>query len=115
MSADDPDVSGDETGATPSGLSRRTFLRRGTLTAAAVGVVGSIPGLPGLLLGGSSEAPALETGAGEAESGAAGLSEPLVAHVSDVENGQISLFQGEREIVVRSPALVRQLYLAARN
>ena len=104
---------GPEGGDERHGLSRRVFLRRGTITAAAVGLVGAVPGLPTLLLGASSDAPAVDTGIGEADGAAAGWSEPLIAHVSDVRAGQISLFQGEREIVVRSPDLARQLYRAA--
>jgi hypothetical protein len=42
------------------------------------------------------------------------LSEPLVAHVKDLSTGEISLFQGEREVLVRSPALARGLMSAAR-
>ena len=73
--------------------------------------------IAGASLGASSEAPAVDTGAAEGESAAAGLTEgePLVAHVSDVRAGQISLFQGEREVVVRSPELARQIYLAAHS
>ena len=95
-------------------LSRRAFLRRGTLTAAAVTVVGAVPGLPGLLAGGASEAPAVETGLTETEGAAGALTEPLLAHVTDLNTGEITLFQGEQEIVVRNPALARQIYSATR-
>ncbi len=96
-------------------LSRRTFLRRGTFTAATVAVVGSVPGLSGLIAGTASDAPAVDTGATDVEDDAGALSEPLVAHVKDVKTGEISLFQGEREVVVRSPALARSLLSAARK
>jgi hypothetical protein len=98
-----------------AGLSRRAFLRRGTLTAAAVGVLGSVPGLSGLFVSGASEAPALETGASDAETDAGALSEPLLAHVKDLDTGEISVFQGEREIVIRNPAVARSLFSAARR
>jgi hypothetical protein len=98
-----------------SALSRRAFLRRGTVTAAAVGVVASVPGLSSLLIGGTAEAPALETGAGEVEADAGGLSEPLLAQVKDLHTGEISLLQGEREVVIRNPAVARSLYTAARR
>jgi hypothetical protein len=97
------------------GFSRRTFLRRGTLAAAAVGVVGSVPGLSGLLLGGAAEAPAAESAATEAEGDVGPMTEPLLAHVKDLGTGEISLFQGERETVIRSPALARQLLSAVRR
>jgi hypothetical protein len=96
-------------------LSRRTFLRRGTMTAAAVGVITTVPGLSSLLIGGSAEAPALETGAGEAEADAGALTEPLLAQVKDLHTGEISLLQGEREVVIRNPAVARSLYAAARR
>jgi hypothetical protein len=95
------------------GLSRRAFLRRGTLTAAAVGVMSAVPGLPGLLAGGASEAPAVDSGISEAEGDAGALAEPLLAHVKDLGTGEITLFQGEREIVVRNPSLARQILSAA--
>jgi hypothetical protein len=90
-------------------LSRRAFLRRGTLTAAAVGVVGSVPGLSGLLSAGSADAPAIENSASQAETDVGSLTEPLVAHVKDISTGEISLFRGAQEIVVRDPALARRL------
>jgi hypothetical protein len=96
-------------------LSRRAFLLRGTVAAAAVGVAGSVPGLSGLLAGSASEAPALETGAGEAEVEAGTLSQPLVAQVKDLNTGEISLFHGEQEIVIRNPAMARSLFAATRH
>jgi len=95
-------------------LSRRKFLRNGSLTAATVAVASSIPGLSGLLAGSASEAPAVESGVDDVEDDAGGLSDPLVAQVKDVRTGEISLFQGEREVVVHSPALARTLMSAAR-
>jgi hypothetical protein len=84
------------------------------LTAAAVGVAGSVPGLSSLLVSGSSEAPAVAPGASEVESDAGALTQPLVAQVKDLGTGEISLFQGEQEVVVRDPALARRLFAAAR-
>ena len=40
--------------------------------------------------------------------------QPLLAHVKDLSTGEISLFQGEREVVIRDPALARRLFSAAR-
>jgi hypothetical protein len=96
-------------------LSRRVFLQRSAMTAAAIGVVGSVPGLSGLLAGSAAEAPAVESGAAEAEGEAGALSQPLLAHVKDLSTGEISLFQGEREIVIRDPAIARSLFSAARR
>ena len=103
-----------------AGLSRRNFLRRGTFTAAAVAVVGSVPGVSALVTGAESEAPAVDAGAGSAAAGEAAdssgaMTEPLVAQVKDANTGEISLFQGAREVVVRSPELARSLIAAAQK
>jgi hypothetical protein len=95
-------------------LSRRSFLRRGTVTAAAVGVVASVPGLSGLLVSATADAPAAESAANEAEADAGALSQPLLAQVKDLNTGEISLFAGEREIVIRNPAVARSLFAAIR-
>jgi len=73
-----------------------------------------MPTLPGLLAGGASEAPAVETEVTQSEGEAAALTEPLVAHVKDLATGEISLFQGEREILIRNPSLARQILSATR-
>lgn len=96
-----------------AGVSRRTFLGRGSMAVAAAGVLSSVPGLSGLLSAGETEAPAADASvAGEA--GAANLSEPLVAHVRDLSTGEISLFNGTREVIVRNPQLASQLARAIR-
>ena len=64
---------------------------------------------------GPAEAPAAESAAREAEGDVAPLAQPLLAHVKDLGSGEISLFQGEQETVVRNPALARQLFTAVRR
>jgi hypothetical protein len=51
----------------------------------------------------------------DVEDDAGGLSEPLIAQVKDVTTGEMSLFQGEREVVVHIPDLARSLMSAARQ
>jgi len=94
------------------GITRRTFLRRGTVAVAAAGAIGTVPGLANLLTTSASDAPAVESGAIAAEADAGVLTEPLLAQIKDVGTGEISLFQGEQEVVVRNPALARQLFSA---
>jgi hypothetical protein len=89
-------------------------LRRGTFTAAAVAVAGSVPGISTLIATTSADAPALDTGLTDAADGGGALTEPLVAQVKNLNTGEISLFQGEREVTVRSPALARSLMSATR-
>ena len=96
-------------------LSRRNFLRRGAFTTAAVAVASSVPGISTLVATTAADAPAVDTGVSDAADEAGALTEPLLAQVKDLGTGEISLFQGEREVVVHSPALARSLMSAARQ
>lgn len=93
-----------------SGLSRRGFITRSSLTVAAAGLVSSLPAVPSAVTAAESEAPE----AGSAISEADALAAPLVAHVTDLQAGEISLYSGEREVVLRDPALVARLFHAAK-
>jgi hypothetical protein len=114
MSTVSRDDGSEHVSAWRAGLSRRTFLRRGTFTAAAVAVASSVPGMSTVLASSTEDAPALDTGAAGAADDSGALTEPLVAHVKDLNTGEISVFQGEREVVVHSPALARSLMSASR-
>jgi len=81
---------------------------------AAAGVLSTVPGLPGLLGAAETEGPAADASVAGADAGAANLSEPLVAHVRDLSTGEISLFNGTQEVIVRNPQLANQLARAAR-
>jgi 3-oxoacyl-ACP reductase-like protein len=100
------------------GVTRRTFLGRGSLAVAAAGVLSSVPGLSGLIGAGETEAPAADASVAGADAGAgagaANLTEPLVAHVRDLSTGEMSLFNGTREVIVRDPQLANRLLRAAR-
>jgi hypothetical protein len=115
MSPDLGDVPDAEAEGWRGSLSRRNFLRRGTFTAGAVAVASSVPGLSALVAGTTANAPAVETGVDDAGDDAGALSEPLIAQVKDVTTGEMSLFQGDREVVVRIPELARSLLSAARQ
>jgi len=97
-----------------AGVSRRTFLGRGSLAVAAAGVLSSVPGLSGLLGAAETEAPAADATVAGADAGAANLAEPLVAHVRDMSTGEISVFNGTREVILRDPQLAGRLARAAR-
>ena len=111
-SDDDPDSAAGP--ARMQGVSRRTFIHRGTLTAAAVGVVTSVPGLSGFLTSGLTAAPAAEEDAGQVGGEAGAVTQPLLAQVKDLGTGEISVFQGEREVIIRDPAVANRLFSAAR-
>jgi hypothetical protein len=114
MASVDPDREQQPASTWLGDVSRRAFIGRGTLTAAAIGAVGTIPGLSGLLASGASAVPETEEGFADADGEAGALAQPLVAHVKDINTGEISLFQGEREIPIRDPALARRLLASAR-
>ncbi|HTZ08772.1 MAG TPA: twin-arginine translocation signal domain-containing protein [Acidimicrobiales bacterium] len=94
-------------------VSRRTFLGRGSLAVAAAGVLSSVPGLSGLLGTAEADGPAADAGVTDAGA-AAQLDEPLVAHVRDAATGEISVFNGTREVVLRDPQLAGRLVRAVR-
>jgi hypothetical protein len=114
VSPDLPDDHATDADGWRGSLSRRNFLRRGTFTAAAVAVASSVPGISTLVAGTAADAPAVDTGVSDAAGESGALTEPLVAQVKDLNTGEISLFQGEREVVVHAPGLARSLASAAR-
>lgn len=96
-----------------SGVSRRRFLGRGSVGVIAAGVLTSIPGLPSLLSGASSEAPAASGDASMVEGDTAGLGQSVVAHVRDVRNGIIDLHINGATVNVQNPQLAQQIARAA--
>jgi hypothetical protein len=95
-------------------FSRRTFLVRGSVTAAAAGLAVALPGMPAVLSTAETEAPEA-TGEATAVTEEAGiLSQPLVAHVKDLSTGEMALFMGDSEVTFRDPQLANRLFRAAR-
>ncbi len=85
---------------------RRSFLLRSSVGAAAVGAVALNPGL-------AEAAPAsVTTRSSELPPGAA-ASGPIVAYIDDVHSGDISVLVGDRAIVLHDPAFVAALAHAA--
>lgn len=98
-------------------VTRRLFLMRSSLVAAAAGALTTVPGLAGVFGATATDAPALDdatTMGAEADAGEADLTQPLVAHVKDLSTGEISLFSGTREFVTHDPQLASRLFRAAR-
>lgn len=83
---------------------RRTFLTRGSIGVAVAAVAAAIPGA-GIVL----RQPRPPVGFGLA----ATTDEPLIAHVRDLNRGEISLLVGTREVVRKDVELARRLYAAA--
>lgn len=97
----DPTV--EESDAKQSHFSRRGFIGRASIGAAAVGVMSSVPGLT-LATDSSEGAPG--------EVPAAAMAEPMVAQVRDFASGELSIMSGLKEVVVRDPQLVMRLLKA---
>src|ERR1022692_2150021 len=95
-------------------LSRRTFLIRGSVGAAAVAVGSAVPGLSSFLTAAESEAPAADEAAASAAVGAPTMTEPFIAHISALRTGEMSLFMGEREFTINDPGLANRLFGAAK-
>ncbi|MDQ6615028.1 MAG: twin-arginine translocation signal domain-containing protein [Actinomycetota bacterium] len=93
------------------GLSRRMFLKRGSMAVAMAGVATSMPLLSEVAAGpAASDAPATSS---EVQEGAK-MGEALVAHVRDLGSGEMHVFLGERQVVLKDPALARALFRATR-
>jgi hypothetical protein len=83
-------------------LTRRSFLRQTSVSAATLGVLPALAAIPK-----SAEAAATES--------SATFTGPMVAHVSDATTGEVTLFVGAREITFRDPNLVASLIKASRS
>ena len=93
-------------------ISRRRFLGRGSLTMAAATAVAAAPaGVVSTLITASEDAPLTEEEVATVTGSAEG---PLVAHVRDLATGEISVFSGTREIVIRDPTVATRLARAVK-
>jgi hypothetical protein len=86
-------------------LARRGFLKRTTASLATLGVMASVP----TALTAITEAPQV-TETAETDLSSLSLTEgPVIAHISNLATGEISLLSGAQEIVFRDPDLVMRL------
>ncbi len=90
---------------------RRRFLKQASASAATVGVLASVPGLT-VLPGLTSAIESLAPDAAPAVESASTLEGPLLAHVSDLASGEITLLFGTQEVVFRDPEIVTRLLRA---
>jgi hypothetical protein len=94
-------------------LSRRSFLRNGSVTVVAAGVVTAIPGLSSLLTASAADVPALDgtvTNVVEDPS----LGSELVAHVRDLATGEIAVYHGTEEFTFHDREMAARLFRASR-
>jgi len=82
---------------------------------AAAGLLASAPaGAMSMLMGSASEAPAIEEETTNLADLGSGVDGPVVAHIRDIGSGEISVFTGEREVVIRDPAVAARLLRAVK-
>jgi hypothetical protein len=86
-------------------LARRGFLKRTTASVATIGVMASVPAA----LTAISDAPQVTETVGTDLSSISLADGPLIAHISNLTTGEISLLSGTQEIVFRDPDLVMRL------
>jgi hypothetical protein len=90
-------------------INRRRFLVQGGAAVAAAGVASAVP---------LNAANALAKARGDSHHAVvpadAKLDEPVVAHLRDLHSGEVSLFKGHREVVVKDKHLAALLFHATR-
>ncbi|MGH7609105.1 MAG: twin-arginine translocation signal domain-containing protein [Candidatus Dormibacteria bacterium] len=88
-------------------VSRRTFLRRASLGAAAVGVATAVPSFVRQRGQSNPEAPSPAQRMGRVTHEG-----PLLAQIDDVNTGEITVMVGSRAFTYQSPTIARQLLSA---
>ena len=84
-------------------LTRRGFFKQTSASVASLGILAAVPSLEAV-----AEAPEVPT----VELPTTTLAGPLVAHVSDVATGEVSVMFGTREVIYRDPEFVMRLLKA---
>ena len=91
-------------------LTRRGFIGQTTASVATIGVMAAVPTM--IAAPEMTDAVAADTAA--AELSASTFSAPLVAHVSNLATGELSIMSGSKEIILRDTDLVMRLLKAVR-
>lgn len=92
-----------------SRLSRRSFVGRSSVGVAAAGVLATVPGLPSWLASSGPEASGAAGDANVAAGDAAAAEQSIVAQVTNVSRGDISLHINGTTVAVRDPQLARHI------
>ncbi|HLI87173.1 MAG TPA: hypothetical protein VKV37_00710 [Ktedonobacteraceae bacterium] len=96
-------------------VTRRGFIMQSSASIATIGMLAALPTLsaaPEATEAAVAELPAVTNSVTELPAVAAPLSAPLIAHVSDLATGEISLLVGTQEITYRDSELVTRLLRA---
>jgi len=91
-------------------LTRRDFIGQTTASVATIGVLAAVP----TLAAAPEMTDVVASDAAAAELSATTFSEAVVAHVSNLASGEITLMSGTKEIIVRDTELVMRLLKAVR-
>lgn len=84
--------------------------------AFGAGLLGSVPGLAAVAASAEANAPEVDSSLSNsvALEDSAILDGPLVAHIKDVNSGEIALYYGRNEVVLRDRQLAARLFQTAR-
>ena len=91
-------------------LTRRGFIGQTSASVATIGVLAAVPGLAAVNEG----ADAVASDAAATELSTSTFSESLVAHVSNLATGEVSIMTGTREVIFHDTELVMRLLKAVR-
>jgi len=93
-------------------VNRRTFMKQASAAVGVAGAAAVMPGLPRVLStgGGLVAAPSPPSGVAEGTK----LDEPIVAHVANLQTGEIHLYFGTRKVTHHDRHLAAQLYKATK-
>jgi hypothetical protein len=91
-------------------LTRRDFIGQTTASVATIGVLAAVP----TLAAAPEMTDVVASDAAAAELSATTFSEAVVAHVSNLASGEITIMSGTKEIIVRDTELVMRLLKAVR-
>ena len=89
-------------------LTRRGFIGQTTASIATIGVLATVP----TLVAAPEMTEVVATDSTEAELSATTFSESIVAHISDLAAGEVTIMSGSKEIVLRDADLVMRLLKA---
>jgi hypothetical protein len=91
-------------------LTRRDFIGQTTASVATIGVLAAVP----TLAAAPEMTDVVASDAAAAEVSATTFAEAVVAHVSNLASGEITIMSGTKEIIVRDTELVMRLLKAVR-
>ena len=91
-------------------LTRRGFIGQTTASVATIGVLATVP----TMVAAPEMTDVVASDTAEAELSATTFSESVVAHISDLASGEVTIMSGTKETVLRDADLVMRLLKAIR-